>query len=55
MAGRVCLINSVLLVVPLYYLSFLRMPTLIHKKLIAIKRQFLWGMDEGTKKIRWVK
>nr|KYP75768.1 hypothetical protein KK1_019969 [Cajanus cajan] len=32
-----------------------RMPTLVHKKLIAIQRRFLWGMDEGTKKICWVK
>nr|KYP76329.1 Putative ribonuclease H protein At1g65750 [Cajanus cajan] len=55
MARRVCLINSVLSAIPLYYLSFLRMLALVHKKLIAIQRRFLWGMDEGTKQICWVK
>nr|KYP31000.1 Putative ribonuclease H protein At1g65750 family [Cajanus cajan] len=36
MAGRVCLINSVLTNLPLYYLSFFKMPKKVVRKIVTL-------------------
>jgi hypothetical protein len=41
--GRLVLINSVLNSIPIFYLSFLKMPAQVRKKVIRIQRDFLWG------------
>ena len=46
LAGRVCLINSILTSIPLFFLSFFKMPIGIHKKIIKKQREFLWGSGE---------
>jgi len=43
MAGRVCLIKYVLSVLPLYYLSFYKIPKYVSNKLLKMQRNFLWG------------
>ena len=43
MAGRVCLIKFVLFSLPLYYLSFYKMPKYVSNKLLKVQRNFLWG------------
>ena len=43
MAGRICLINSVLTAIPLYYISLFRVPTSVCKRIISIQTRFLWG------------
>lgn len=53
--GRIVLLNSVLNSIPIFYLSFMRMPVIVWKKLIRIQREFLWGGVSGGKKISWVK
>jgi len=42
MAGRICLINSVITVIPLYYLSLFKAPDPICKRITSIQRRFLW-------------
>lgn len=49
--GRVTLINSVLNRLPIYFLSFLRIPKNVLKILIPIKREFLSGGAGDKRKI----
>jgi hypothetical protein len=37
LGGRVILINSVLAAIPLFYLSFLKMPTKVWRKIVMIR------------------
>nr|KYP53471.1 Putative ribonuclease H protein At1g65750 family [Cajanus cajan] len=55
MAGRVQLINLVLTSLPLYYLSFYKIPKGVSSKISRLQRQFLWGSNQGTKKMAWIK
>ena len=43
MAGKVTLINSVLTALPIYTLSFFKLPRRIALKLVSLQRNFLWG------------
>ena len=45
------LINSVLNSIPIYYLSFMKMPVEVWKKIVRLQREFLWGGVGGGKKI----
>jgi len=53
MAGRICLIRSVLLAIPLFYMSLFRLPTGVARKLIKLQRDFLWGWGAEGRKIAW--
>jgi hypothetical protein len=53
--GRIVLINSVLNAIPIFHLSFLKLPNKVWKKIVKIQREFLWGGVKGGKKICWVK
>ncbi|KAL5170281.1 putative ribonuclease H protein [Glycine soja] len=55
MAGKVTLINYVLTALPIYTLSFFKLPRRIALKLVSLQRNFLWGGVQGHKKIPWVK
>nr|KYP36537.1 Putative ribonuclease H protein At1g65750 family [Cajanus cajan] len=54
MAGRLCLINSVLTSLPLLFLSFFRMPVKVSKQIVRLQRNFLWGCKEDQRKICWI-
>ena len=54
MAGIICLINFVLTVVPLFYLSMFKAPSSICKKIVSIQSRFLWGWGKVNKPIAWV-
>jgi hypothetical protein len=54
MGGRVTLINSSLTSVPLYMLSFYRIPSGVKEKLDKIRNSFLWGETEDKKKYHWL-
>ena len=43
MAGRVSLINSVLNALPIYLLSFFKLPQRIADRLVSLQRNFMWG------------
>lgn len=51
LGGRVTIVKYVLNSIPLYSLSFMRMPRTIENRLTSLQRQFLWGGSEGERKI----
>jgi len=53
--GKVTLIQSILTSIPIYFLSFFRVPRRVVKKLVCILRSFLWGGGDDQHKIVWVK
>ncbi|KAK2449929.1 hypothetical protein QL285_009079 [Trifolium repens] len=55
LGGRVVLINSILASLPVFFLSFFKMPTKVRMKIVRLQRKFLWGGSSGDKeKISWV-
>ena len=53
--GRIVLLNTVLNAIPIFFLSFLKMPTQVWRRVVRIQREFLWGGVGRGKKISWVK
>ena len=43
MAGRICLIKSVISILPLFYFSFFRAPVSVCNQIRRIQAKFLWG------------
>jgi hypothetical protein len=54
LGGRIVLINSVLNAIPIFFLSFLKMPVSVAKEVVRIQRSFLWGGVKGGRKMSWV-
>ena len=52
MAGRICLIKSVIFVIPLFYLSMFKIPSVV-VKIVKLQRNFLWGWGFEGRKIVW--
>lgn len=52
--GRLTLIKSVLGNLPTYYLSLFKAPKGVLSELERLRRRFLWGGGESSKKIHWV-
>jgi len=55
MTGRLCLIKSVLSSLPLFYLSFFKVPIDVCNQIRSIQAKFLWGWGYEGRKIAWVK
>ena len=55
MGGRITLINSVLSALPIFLLSFFKIPKKVVQKIVSIQRNFLWGGHHEASKIPWVK
>jgi len=55
LGGRIVLLNAVLNAIPIFYLSFLKMPVKVWRKIVKIQRDFLWGGARGGRKLCWVK
>jgi hypothetical protein len=53
--GRITLLNSVLNAIPIFYLSYLKIPIKVWKKIRRIQRDFLWGARGDRKKVNWIK
>lgn len=52
--GHIVLLNSVLNSIPIFYLSFLKMPTKVVKQIVRIQIKFLWGGPwEDVRFIGW--
>jgi len=43
LGGRITLLNAVLNVIPIFFLSFMKIPANVLKMVIRIQREFLWG------------
>jgi hypothetical protein len=41
--------------IPIYFMSYMKMPVQLIKKVIRVQREFLWGGVKGGKKLCWVK
>ncbi|KAL6565665.1 hypothetical protein OROHE_004720 [Orobanche hederae] len=54
MRGRLTIIKSVLFAIPIYTLSFLRLTRKVESQLKSLMNQFLWGANEGEKRVTWV-
>jgi hypothetical protein len=54
LGGRIVLLNSVLNAIPIFYLSFMKVPAVMLKKITRIQREFLWGGVRGGRKVCWV-
>ena len=52
--GRETLIESVLNLISIYFVSFFRAPKKVVDRLVRLKRWFLWGGHSDQKKIAWV-
>jgi hypothetical protein len=55
LGGRIVLINAVLSAIPVFFLSFLKMPGRVWKELVKIQRNFLWRGLSKRSGICWVK
>ncbi|RZC29668.1 putative ribonuclease H protein [Glycine soja] len=55
MGGKVTLIKFVLNALPIYLLSFFKIPQRIVDKLLSLQRNFMWGGNQDHKKIPSVK
>lgn len=55
LGGCIVLINSVLNAIPIFFLSFLKIPAKVLRMVTRIQREFLWGGVGGGRKICWVK
>jgi hypothetical protein len=55
LGGRIVLINAVLNAIPIFYLSYLKMPNKVWKELVRIQRAFLWAGLSKVNKTCWVK
>lgn len=51
---RIVLINSVLLALPLFFVSFFKMTLSVIKSVVKIQREFLWWRNGDRGKIAWV-
>jgi len=50
-AGRVCLIKSVINAIPLFFLSFFKVPVGVCKEITNLQRKFLWGWEQKGGKL----
>ncbi|MCI05237.1 ribonuclease H protein, partial [Trifolium medium] len=55
LGGRIVLINAVLNAIPIFYLSFMKMPVKVRREVVKIQRKFLWGGLSNRIKTCWVK
>ena len=55
MGAKVTLIKSVLNALPIYLLSFFKIPQRIVDWLVSLQRNFMWGRNQHQKRVSWVK
>ncbi|MCH80987.1 LINE-1 reverse transcriptase like [Trifolium medium] len=53
--GRIVMVNAILNAIPIFYLSYLKMPVNVWKEVVKIQRKFLWSGLSNRRKISWVK
>jgi hypothetical protein len=54
LGGRIVLINAVLSSIPIFYLSYMKMPTKVWKEIVKLQRNFLWSGLSSKRRINWV-
>ncbi|XP_021986296.1 uncharacterized protein LOC110882627 [Helianthus annuus] len=54
-SGRVTVAKSVLGSLPTYYLSLFSAPKCVLNRLEKIRRDFIWGITDSRKRLRWIR
>lgn len=54
LGGRFILLNSILNVIPIFYMSIMKMHVKVWKKIIRFQKEFLWGRVKRSRSIPWV-
>jgi hypothetical protein len=55
LGGRIVLLNAVLNAIPIFFLSYMKMPMKVWREVVRIQRNFLWGGLSKKTSICWVK
>ncbi|MCH80013.1 LINE-1 reverse transcriptase like, partial [Trifolium medium] len=55
LGGRIVLINAVLSAIPIFFLSYLKMPNKVWREMVKMQRKFLWSGLSVRAKTCWVK
>jgi hypothetical protein len=55
LGGRIVLINAVLNSIPVFFLSYLKIPVKVWREVVKIQRTFLWGGLSKKSRMCWVK
>ncbi|WJX46635.1 beta-amyrin 28-monooxygenase [Trifolium repens] len=55
LGGRIVLINAVLSSIPIFFLSYMKLPVKVWREVVKIQRNFLWGGLSLKRRISWVK
>jgi hypothetical protein len=55
LGGRIVLINAVLSSIPIFFLSYMKMPVKVWREVVKLQRNFLWGGLSLKRRISWVK
>ncbi|KAK2426239.1 hypothetical protein P8452_40952 [Trifolium repens] len=55
LGGRIVLINAVLSSIPIFFLSYMKMPGKVWREVVKLQRNFLWGGLSLKRRISWVK
>jgi hypothetical protein len=55
LGGRIVLINAMLNAIPIFFLSYMRMPVKVWREVVSIQRKFFWGGLSNKRKMCWVK
>lgn len=54
LGGKIVLLKSVLNALPIYFISFFKLPIGVTGEIESLFRRFLWSGSEGCRKIHWV-
>ncbi|KAK2420573.1 hypothetical protein QL285_031284 [Trifolium repens] len=54
LGGRIVMINAVLSAIPVFFLSYMKMPMKVWREVVKIQRTFLWGGLSKRTKVCWV-
>jgi hypothetical protein len=54
LGGRIVLINAVLNSLPIFFLSFIKIPVKVWREVVCIQRNFIWGGLSSKNKKCWV-
>jgi len=54
LGGRVVFRNSVLSAIPIFFMSVMKMPVSVWKKIVRLQKEFLWGGIKRSRSIPWV-
>jgi hypothetical protein len=55
LGGRIVVINAVLNSLPIFFLSYMKMPVKVWREVVKIQRKFFWGGLVQSRRMCWIK